>query len=406
MEFYEYKSRNRSDGKVYKGILTADDMETAEEALKRRGEDIIILGEMKDFLNIRKNLYKISIKTGKKAKLEFFTMLKFMLEAGMSLHEALVNIRDTSANKALRNLTWKMADEVRKGATLSTAMKKTEQFDLALSEQINAGEESGNIVETIGRMIAQLEREIEFKGKLKSAMIYPIIICVVMVVVLWVMMSVVVPTLAETLISMGGELPLITKIVIGVSNGMSKGTPYLIFVVIAGIAAYRIAVKNEIFKMAVDTNKLKIPIVGNMLEKIELSRFCRNLSAMQKSGITLVRSLNIVDSAIKNKKIAKEIMKACSFVEIAGMNLAVAMAKAGKFPSLLLQLIEIGIDSGKITEILDKIAEQYEKEVDTSLKRITSLIEPAMIVVVGLLAGTVVISIFLPMFEMTSNMGV
>lgn len=406
MEFYEYKSRNRSDGKVYKGILTADDMETAEEALKRRGEDIIILGEMKDFLNIRKNLYKISIKTGKKAKLEFFTMLKFMLEAGMSLHEALVNIRDTSANKALRNLTWKMADEVRKGATLSTAMKKTEQFDLALSEQINAGEESGNIVETIGRMIAQLEREIEFKGKLKSAMIYPIIICVVMVVVLWVMMSVVVPTLAETLISMGGELPLITKIVIGVSNGMSKGTPYLIFVVIAGIAAYRIAVKNETFKMAVDTNKLKIPIVGNMLEKIELSRFCRNLSAMQKSGITLVRSLNIVDSAIKNKKIAKEIMKACSFVEIAGMNLAVAMAKAGKFPSLLLQLIEIGIDSGKITEILDKIAEQYEKEVDTSLKRITSLIEPAMIVVVGLLAGTVVISIFLPMFEMTSNMGV
>lgn len=175
---------------------------------------------------------------------------------------------------------------------------------------------------------------------------------------------------------------------------------------IAGIAAYRIAVKNETFKMAVDTNKLKIPIVGNMLEKIELSRFCRNLSAMQKSGITLVRSLKIVDSAIKNKKIAKEIMKACSFVEIAGMNLAVAMAKAGKFPSLLLQLIEIGIDSGKITEILDKIAEQYEKEVDTSLKRITSLIEPAMIVVVGLLAGTVVISIFLPMFEMTSNMGV
>ncbi len=406
MEYFEYQSKNHSDGKRFKGIITADDMEAAEEALKRRGEDIIILGEMRDFLNIRKTLYKISIKTGKKAKLEFFTMLKFMLEAGMSLHETLVNIRDTSANKALRNLTWKMADEVRKGATLSTAMKKTEQFDLALSEQINAGEESGNIVETIGRMIAQLEREIEFKGKLKSAMIYPIIICVVMVVVLWVMMSVVVPTLAETLISMGGELPLITKIVIGVSNGMSKGTPYLIFLVIAGIAAYRIAVKNETFKMAVDTNKLKIPIVGNMLEKIELSRFCRNLSAMQKSGITLVRSLKIVDSAIKNKKIAKEIMKACSFVEIAGMNLAVAMAKAGKFPSLLLQLIEIGIGSGKITEILDKIAEQYKKEVDTSLKRITSLIEPAMIVVVGLLAGTVVISIFLPMFEMTSNMGV
>ena len=143
-----------------------------------------------------------------------------------------------------------------------------------------------------------------------------------------------------------------------------------------------------------------------MLEKIELSRFCRNLSAMQKSGITLVSSLKIVDAAIKNQKIAKEVMKACRLVEISGMNLAAAMARAGKFPPMMLQLIEIGIGSGKITEVLDKIAVQYEKEVDTSLKRITSLIEPILIVVVGLLAGTVVISIFLPMFSMVDNMGV
>ena len=406
MEYFEYQSKNHSDGKRFKGIITADDMEAAEEALKRRGEDIIVLREMPDLFNIRKTLYSISVRTGKKAKLEFFVMLKFMLEAGMSLYESLTNIRDTSMNKALRGLSWRMADEVRKGATLSTAMKKTNQFDTAIAEQINAGEESGSIIETLGRIIAQLEREIEFKSKIKNAMIYPIIICVVMVIVLWVMMTVVVPSLAETLISMGGTLPLITKIVIAVSNGMSHSTPYLIVLILAGIVAYRIAIKNEIFKMAVDTNKLKIPIVGNMLEKIELSRFCRNLSAMQKSGITLVSSLKIVNAAIKNKKIAKEMMKACRLVEISGMNLAAAMAKAGNFPAIMLQLIEIGIGSGKITEVLDKIAGQYEKEVDTSLKRTTSLIEPALIVVVGLLAGTVVISIFLPMFEMTSNMGV
>lgn len=403
MEYFEYKSKNRSDGKTFKGIITADDLESAEEALKRRGEDIITIGEMQDVLNIRKTLYSISVRAGKKAKLEFFTMLKFMLEAGMSLHESLVNIRDTSINKALKGLSGKMADEVRKGTTLSDSMKKTGQFDAALAEQINAGEESGNIIDTLGRIISQIEREIEFKGKIKSAMMYPIIICIVMVIVLWVMMTVVVPSLAQTLVSMGGELPLITKIVIGVSNGMSKSTPYLIMIIIAAVIAYRIAIKNEAFKMTVDTNKLKIPIVGNMLEKIELSRFCRNLSAMQKSGITLVSSLKIVDAAIKNQKIAKEVMKACRLVEISGMNLAAAMARAGKFPPMMLQLIEIGIGSGKITEVLDKIAVQYEKEVDTSLKRITSLIEPILIVVVGLLAGTVVISIFLPMFSMVDT---
>ena len=406
MQYFEYKTRRSADGKNFKGIITADNIETAESTLKKRGEDIIILSEMHDILNIRKTFYSISIRTNKKTKLEFFTMLKFMLESGMSLHESLVNIRDTGINKSLKNLVGKIADSVRRGSTLSAAAESSGQFDNATVQQLKAGEESGNILDTLLRLIKQYEREIEFKSKIKSAMMYPIIICVVMVVVLWVMMTVVVPSLAETLISMGGELPIITKIVIGASNGMKALSPYLLLGTIAFVIAYRHAKRNEVFKLTVDTKKLKIPIVGAMLEKIELSKFSRNLSAMQKSGITLVSSLDIVVSAIKNKKIATEIQKATRLVEISGMNLAAALAKSGHFPSMMLQLIEVGISSGKITEVLDKIAEQYEKEVDVSLKRITSLIEPLMIVVVGLLAGTVVIAIFLPMFEMTSNMGV
>lgn len=312
----------------------------------------------------------------------------------------------SGVNKSMKGLAGKLADSVRRGTTLSTAAQDSGQFDSATVEQLKAGEESGSILDTLSRLMKQYEREIEFKSKIKSAMMYPIIICVVMVVVLWVMMTVVVPSLADTLISMGGELPLITKIVIGVSNGMAVMTPYLIILLIGIVIAYRIAVKNESFKLAVDTQKLKLPIVGSMLEKIELSKFCRNLSSMQKSGITLVSSLGIVVSAVKNKKISKQVQKASRLVEISGMSLAAALAKAGYFPSMMLQLIEVGISSGKITEVLDKIAEQYEKEVDISLKRITSLIEPIMIVVVGVLAGTVVIAIFLPMFEMTSNMGV
>lgn len=176
-----------------------------EDSLKRRGEDIVILTQMQDFLNIRKFIYSLSTHANKKTKLEFFTMLKFMIEAGMSLHESLVNIRDTGMNKPLKGLSAAMADEVRKGASLSRAMKKSEQFDETTVEQLKAGEESGNINGTITRLIGQIEREIEFKSKIKSAMIYPIIICVVMVVVLWVMMTVVVPSLAETLVSMAAS---------------------------------------------------------------------------------------------------------------------------------------------------------------------------------------------------------
>lgn len=406
MEYFDYKTRNRESGKTCKGIITSDDIESASDTLKRRGEDIIELDYMSDVLGIRKIIYDISTRTGKKVKLEFLAMLKFMLESGISLHEAVKNIRDTSNNKSLKNLTRVIADEVRKGASLSTALKKSDQFDEAVVQQLKAGEESGSITGALTRLIKQMEQEMEFKSKIKSAMIYPIIICIVMVAVLWVMMTMVVPTLAETLISMGGDLPLITKIVIGISTGMKVATPYIITGIIAGIIAYRVAMKNPYFRLSVDTYKLKIPIIGNMLEKIELGRFARNLSAMQRSGISLVSSLSIVRDAIKNQAIAKKIEKARRIVEKSGMNLSVALLRAGSFPQMMLQLIEIGINSGQICEVLDRISEQYEKEVDSSLKRITSMIEPILIVFCGLGAGVVVISIMLPMFSMTDQMSV
>lgn len=406
MEYFDYTVKNHLTGKRSKGVISADNIEMAEDTLKRRGESIVVITPMSDFMNIRKSIYNFSTRTNKRTKCEFFAMVKYMLESGIPLHETLMNIRDTSTNKSIRALARDAADEVRKGASLSGAIKKTNQFDPAIIEQINAGEESANINECLGRIIMQMEREMEFKGKIKSAMMYPILICVVMVVVLWVMMTLVVPALAETLISMGGELPLITKIVIGVSNFMSGATPYIVIGIILGVIGYKFAIKIPSIKLKVDTYKLKIPLVGKMLEKIELSRFCSNLSAMQKSGIPLVASLKTVESAVRNKKIAMEIENAAHLVEVSGLNLSTALSKSGSFPQIMIQLIEIGIESGQICEVLERVSLQYEKETDASLKRISSLIEPIMILVVGLLAGIVVISIFLPMFEMTENLGV
>ena len=401
MKYFEYKTRNRATGKIFKGIITSDDIEGAEDTLKRRGEDIIEVYDLKDFLGIRQRIYNISLKPGKKVKLEFFTMLKFMLESGMSLHESLVAIRDSSINKSLRGLAGKTADEVRKGASLSAAMRKSGYFENSVIMQVSAGEESGSVTDTISRIIIRMQREIEFKSKIKSAMIYPIVICVVMVIVLWVMLTVVIPPLAETLVSMGGNLPLITKIVIGASKAMRVCTPYMLILGVLTVIAYKTAVKNAEIRIKADTYKLKIPIVGSMLQKTELSRFCSNLSAMQKSGITLVTSLKTVMTAIKNQRIAQDVQKACRLVEISGMNLSAALMKSGNFPALMLQLVEVGINSGQICDVLDRISEQFESEVDTGLKRITSIIEPSLIVVVGVMAGIIVASIFIPMMEMS-----
>ena len=406
MQYFEYKTKNQENDKIYHGLITADNISSAEEMLKKRGENIVEISVMRDVFNIRKTLYTLTHKAGNKVKLEFFTMLNFMLESGLALYESLIGIRDSGNNKQLKNLTKRLADEVRKGAGLSLAMKKSGQFDDATVQQLKAGEESGQINETLKRMIFQLDHELEFKSKIKSAMIYPVIICVVMIVVLWVMMTMVVPTLAETLVSMGGELPLITKIVIASSNIMKMSTPFVIILIVIAIIGYKAGRRNDEFKYATDRLKLSIPIIGNMIEKIELSKFCRNLSAMQKSGITLVSSLKTVETAVKNSKIAKEIDKACRLVEISGMNLSVALSKTGNFPPLMLQLIEIGISSGQICDVLDRIALQYEKETNESLKRLTGLLEPSMIVISGCAVGLIVVSLMLPMFSMTDVIGV
>ena len=136
MKYFDYTVKNHLTGKRSKGVITADNIESAEETLKRRGEDIIVISPLSDFLNIRRSIYDFSTRTNKKTKCEFFTMLNFMLESGLSLHKALVNVRDTSINKPLRNLARETADEVRKGASLSSAVKKTNQFDNAVVEQI------------------------------------------------------------------------------------------------------------------------------------------------------------------------------------------------------------------------------------------------------------------------------
>lgn len=402
MNYFSYKVQNPVSGKVISSVLTADDIESAEDTLKTRGETILEIDYMQDVLGLRKLFVDFSGKITKKIACEFFSMLAFLLEAGMSLHEALVSIRDSSINKRLCTLTRSIADDVRQGISLSHAMSRTGRFNQGVIEQISAGENSGDMPDALKRLTRQTENELEFASNIKSAMIYPLIITVVMVIVLWALMTIVVPSLSKTLLDMGGELPLVTKLAIGASNLISRLTPFLIPVVLAGIIAYRILMKNPAFKYKADSLKLRIPIVGIILLKLEMSRFCRNLYAMQISGITLVISLKITGATIRNSKIQTAILQAANIVEISGMNLSSALTKIGKWPDLMMQLIDVGVSSGQLCDVLEKIAIQYEREVDSSLKRISSLIEPAMILAVGLLAGTVVIAIFLPMFDLMS----
>ena len=404
MKYFDYIAKNPVNGKKMRGEITGDDKVSAEQSLKSRGITIIEIVPMKDFLNLRQMFYSISMKVKKKDIKDFFDQLSFMLSTNLQLHKALTTLRDFSVSKKQRIIARPIAEDVRKGLSLHNALDESGYFDYATVQQVKSGEESGNVPNSLKRIAQQYEREIEFMGKIKNAMTYPILITIVMIGVLWVLMTLVVPSLADTLSNLGGELPLITKIVIGVSGFMSKSTPFLIVIIIGGFVAFKVMMKQPHFKYRVDSIKLKIPLIGSLIIKLEMSRFCRNLSAMQKSGITLVRSLNINQAVIKNSFLKKSLEKATKMIEVSGMNLSTALSRTGDFPELMVQLIEVGVNAGQISDVLEKIAYQYEKDIDNSIKRITVLIEPIMIIIVGILAGTVVISLFLPMFSIIDNL--
>lgn len=403
MLYFDYRAKVSNSNKVFRGIVTADSTETALDNLKSKGLTIVEIFPIIDFLSIRKTLYSFSDRITKKTIQEFFEQLAFMLDTDIALYDALTILRDNGASKKIMALARPIAECVRKGLSLHEAMEKTKQFTLPIIQQVKSGEDSGNVPQTLNRISAELARDMEFKKKIKGAMTYPIIICVVMIMVLWVLLTFVVPNISKTIIGLGGELPLITKIVIAVSNIISTATPFIIISIAFAAFLYKYLCRNKIFKYNMDKTKIQMPMFGKLIEKLELSRFCKSLASMQESGITLVRSLNITQNALKNTYIKKMVEKSARLVEVSGLNLSLALAKGGKFPELMIQLIDVGVNTGRTDEVLNRIANQYEKDIDSSIKKITSLIEPLMIVIVGTLAGTVVVSMFLPLMAVMDS---
>lgn len=401
MKFYKYIAENQLNKSRIKGKITGDSKSMIEEELKKQGLKIILTEELSDYFHIRTFFYTLSTRITKKELCYFLDELAFMLDTNLSLPNALKLKRDSIGGRKKQKLIAKpLVDEVEQGKSLHIALEKSGYFDDATVQQIKSGEEAGNVPEALKRVVKQIQREISFKKNIKNAMTYPILICVVMTIVLWVLMTLVVPSLAKTLIGLGGELPLITKVVIGTSEFISKSTPFFIVLIIAVAVAYKILIKQTHIKYAVDFYRLKIPIIGSILIKIEMSRFCKCLAAMQRSSISTVQSLLITKSVVKNKYLQSLVSKASKMVEISGMSLAIALNEVGGFPPIMIQQIEIGVNSGNVATVLETIADRFEDEVDDNIKRVTSLAEPVMIVLVGLIAGTVVVSIFLPMFSL------
>ena len=405
MKYFEYKVRDNK-GKIKRDIITSDSRDSAMQMLRDRGVVILEISEMQDFLGIRRMLHNVHTKIGIEDLAEFFEQMAFMLDTDIKLYNALTVLRDFSASRKLSVLSSMLANEIRQGRGLYEAAEKHKDiFEEYMLQQIRSGEESGDMVSAMRNLAKQLRRTIGFKKKVKSALVMPIFTIIVMIVVVALMMLLVIPTLANTLTSMGTQLPAITVMVINASEFMKSYWWTIVGIIAAIVVAWIWVNKIPHIKYTIDKYKLKLPLFGALIQKMDIARFCSCMASMLSCGVSLVKALSIAKTTIKNDYMGKEMNKCEENIRLNGWSLPYAMRQSDAFPELLIQLVEIGVTSSKIPEVMTKLTVQYEEEAEDSLEKMTAMIQPMLIIVLGVVVGVIVISMFLPMMSVLDNIG-
>jgi type IV pilus assembly protein PilC len=351
---------------------------------------------------------KIEFKFKKRVKLKdlsiFCRQMYTMLEAGVSITNALNILRDQLENDRLREAVEAIEADVKKGEMFSEAMKKQEDvFPNLIISMVQSGEISGNLDEMMLRLSVNYEKENRINGKIISAMIYPIILSIVAVVAVTGIMIFVMPTFVEIFNDMDVKLPLVTRALLAISGFLNKYIILIILILIVAIFGFSVYKNTEKGMWFVSRAKIKLPIIGKLSKKIIVSRFTRTLSALMASGVSLIQALPIVGSVLGNK-VAEEAVEKIRERVARGEGLSDPIRRIEIFPQMLSSMVKIGEESGSLDDILNKTADFYDEEVEQAIQTTTALIEPLLIIVMGVAVGFIVAAIMLPMFDMYTAM--
>ncbi len=388
-------------GDRIEGVYAANSKEEVMEMISFNNYYPLLVEEVSHSKSIDlKNFQKVKIKDIAVFCRQFYTML----DAGSTINNSLHILAEQLPNKKLKESLSIVEDEVRKGSTLSEAMN--EQKDIypeLLVSMVETGEVSGNLDAVMLRMAEHYEKENRINHKIKNAMIYPIVLALVAIAVIIFILTFVMPMFIGMFEESGTQLPLSTRMLLGMSNGLKNNGLFILIFMIIIIFFFRQYLKTDKGKMFSSSFKLKFPIVKRLNQKIIVSRFTRTLSTVLSSGIPLVQALNVVTGVIGNKVVEEELNNIKEKV-IKGEGLSEPIKQCNIFPLMLSSMIKIGEESGALDEILNKTADFYDEELDNEIQAATSLLEPIMIVIMGIIVGFIIIAIVTPIFGMYGNM--
>ncbi|MEO5367535.1 MAG: type II secretion system F family protein [Magnetococcus sp. WYHC-3] len=332
--------------------------------------------------------------------------LATMVAAGLPLVTCFDLVGRGSENQSLRNVAQRIKVSIEGGTSLTEALSKEPRvFDELFVNLVRAGEQSGILEAVLNRLAVYKEKSSALRGRIKSAMIYPVAVLVVAFLITGILMIFVVPTFAELFASFGAELPFMTRIVIAVSEWTQSYWWLVILAIAAGIWSFRQGYRrSEAFHYSVDKWTLRLPVFGMILRKGAVARFARTFATMVAAGTPILESLDNVARTAGNRVVAEAIQSARSSIS-EGRTLAEPLSASEVFPPMVTQMISIGESTGNLELMLTKVADFYEEEVDRAVSALTSLLEPIILVILGTLIGGLVVAMYLPIFQMGSVVG-
>jgi type IV pilus assembly protein PilC len=400
MPNYAWKGRNRA-GMVQEGALAAESKELALAQLRR--QNIVVTGIREKGREI--SLSKVGRKVPPKILAVFTRQFSVMIDAGLPLVQCLEILALQQEHKNFQKILLQVRQDVEAGSTLADAMRRhPKAFDNLYVNMIAAGEAGGILDTILQRLSVYIEKAVKLRSQVRSAMIYPVAVIVIAAIVVAVILRKVIPTIAALFTSLGAELPFPTRVVIAASNILAR---YFIFF-LAGLVALAYGIRRYYRtyrgRRVIDGLLLKAPILGMILRKIAVARFCRTLATLTSSGVPILESLDITARTAGNAIVEDAILETRKSVE-GGKTIVEPLRDSNVFPNMVVQMIGVGEQTGALDAMLNKIADFYEDEVDVAVQGLVKLMEPVMIFILGVIIGGIVIAMYLPMFTLINKIG-
>jgi type IV pilus assembly protein PilC len=393
-----------STGRKTKGTVEAVNEAAAMHMLKTRGEVPLELSAAGRGLQSDLKIPGLGGRTKLKDLAVFSRQFATMTSSGMSLLRSLSILEEQTSAPLLKKAVGEVRTDVAGGVSLSSAMAKHDkQFPRLMIAMVRAGEAGGMIDRALEQIADSLEKDAALRGKIKSALTYPAIVLSFTFVLIALVLIFIVPIFEAMFKSLGGELPGITQFLVDTSHNMWWIGPLFLTVGIGGTTAFKRRLRSSAsFRLGFDRFKLKMPVFGPLLRKLAMSRFSRSLGLLLNVGVPVMQALSVVGETTGNEVI-NAAMKDVSAAVREGQPMSTALRQHKIFPEMVTQMIEVGEESGQISQMLDKVADFYDREVDSAAESLTASIEPIMVLVMGAVVGGMVICLYLPMFTIYQN---